>query len=83
MEPDIWMRDMDTHYEYIAVYVDDLLIVSKEPKLITDTLVNKYNFKLKGTGPIKYHLGYDFTRDKEGILCFSLKKYIEKMIYSY
>ena len=83
MEPDIWMRDMDTYYEYIAVYVDDLLIVSKDPKLITDILVNKYNFKLKGTGPIKYHLGCDFTRDKEGVLCFAPKKYIEKMIDSY
>ena len=31
-EADIWMRDMGDHYEYIAVYVDDLLIVSKTPK---------------------------------------------------
>ena len=80
MEPDIWMRDMDTHYEYIAVHVDDLLIVSKNPKEITDILVNEYKFKLKGTGPIKHHLGCEFYRDEEGVLCFAPKRYIEKMI---
>ena len=25
-EPDIWMRDCGDHYEYIAVYCDDLTI---------------------------------------------------------
>ena len=63
--------------------MDDLAIVSKNPKEITDILSNKYEFKLKGTGPISYHLGCDFTRDSEGVLCFEPKKYIEKMIDSY
>jgi hypothetical protein len=56
-EPDIWMRRVDNLYEYIAVYVDDLCISSKDPKAITDTLTEQYGFKLKGTGPIDYHLG--------------------------
>ena len=30
-EPDIWMRDCGDHYEYIACYVDDLLIASRKP----------------------------------------------------
>jgi hypothetical protein len=62
-EPDIWMRPVDDHYEYIATYVDDLAISSKDPKAITDTLMNKYNFKLKGTGEIEYHLGMSFHRN--------------------
>jgi hypothetical protein len=44
------MRHVDDHYEYIATYVDDLAISSKDPKAITDTLMNKYNFKLKVLG---------------------------------
>ena len=28
-DPDLWMRDADTHYEYIAVYSDDLLVFSQ------------------------------------------------------
>ena len=56
-EPDIWMRDKGDHYEHIAVYVDDLLIASRNAQSIIDSLTNEYKFKLKGTGPISFHLG--------------------------
>jgi hypothetical protein len=74
-EPDIWMRRVDDHYEYIATYVDNLAISSKDPKAITDTLMNKYNFKLKGTGEIEYHLGMSFRRNPQW--------YIKKMVDNY
>ena len=35
------------HYEYIAVYVDDLAICMKDPKSFCHTL-EEYNLKLKG-----------------------------------
>ena len=79
MEPDIWLRECSDHYEYIAVYVDDLLIASKDPNNIISILTTKYKFKLKGTGPISYHLGCNFDRDENGTLCFAPRKYIEKM----
>ena len=82
-EPDIWMRKVGNIYEYIAVYVDDLAIAAKDPKQITDVLTKEYKFKLKGTGPISYHLGCDFFRDGSGTLCFSPKKFIDKMIDGY
>jgi hypothetical protein len=62
-KPNIWMRRVEDHYEYITTYVDDLAVSSKDPKAITDTLMNKYNFKLKGTGEIEYHLGMSFHRN--------------------
>ena len=37
-DEDIWMKDCGDHYEYIAVYVDDLLIASKNPQWIIDYL---------------------------------------------
>ena len=77
------MREQDDHYEYIVVYVDDLAIASKNPKAIVDELESKYSFKLKGTGPIKFHLGCDYFRDKHGVLCFAPRKYIDKMIDTY
>jgi hypothetical protein len=46
-------------------------------------LENKHNFKLKGTGPIAFLLGMDFTRDEYGMLCISPTKYIEKLIKNY
>jgi hypothetical protein len=82
-DPCIWMRRVDDHYEYIAVYVDDLAIASKDPAGIIRMLTDKYKFKLKGTGPIEFHLGCDFFRDAEGVLCFAPRKYIEKLVDSY
>ena len=81
-ERDIWMRNKGDHYEYIAVYVDDLLIASNDPKAITDTLMNAEKFKLKGTGPVTFHLGCDFFRE-DGVLCYAPKKYIEKLLNNY
>ena len=30
-EPDIWMKDMGDHYEYIGVYVGDLIVAGLRP----------------------------------------------------
>ena len=59
-EPDIWMRDRGDHYEYIGVYVNDLLIVRREADKIIKSLEQDYNFKLKGSGSVTFHLGCDF-----------------------
>jgi hypothetical protein len=82
-DPCIWMRRVDNHYEYVAVYVDDLAIASKHPADIIRALTEEHKFKLKGTGPIEYHLGCDFFRDEDGVLCFAPRKYIDKLVNTY
>ena len=83
-EDDIWMRDRGDHYEYVAVCVDDILIASKNPQAIADTLTSPpINFKLKGTGPVTFHLGCDFTRDEDGTPCVGPRRYIDRMTESY
>jgi len=79
-EKDGWMRDKGDHHEHIAVCVDDLLIASKDPELIVKMLMEKHQFKLKGAGPTKFHLGFDFFRDEEGVPCCAPKKHIEKFL---
>ena len=79
-DPDIWMRPCKDHYEYIACYVDDLLLASKNPQGIIDALMAvPNNYKLKGTGPVNYHLGSDFFHDKDNTMCFGPKAYIERI----
>ncbi len=82
-ESDIWMQQVDDTYEYVATYVDDLAICSKNPKDIVDALSKKYGYKLKGTGPISFHLGCDYFRDEDGVLCFAPRHYIDKMMEAY
>ena len=38
-------------------------------------MTEKCKFKLKGTGPIEFHLGCDFFCDEEGALCFAPRKH--------
>ena len=82
-EPDTWMRKNGNIWEYIGVYVDDLTFAMKNPQGFVDVLEKKYGFKLKGTGPISFHLGCDFFRDSDGVLCMAPMKYIEKVIANY
>ena len=78
------MQDMGDHYEYIASYVDDLAIASRNPQAIIDALEGApNNFKLKGTGPMQFHLGCDFFRDEAGTLCVGPRKYIDRMVQQY
>uniref|UniRef100_A0A7S2YRE1 Reverse transcriptase Ty1/copia-type domain-containing protein n=1 Tax=Entomoneis paludosa TaxID=265537 RepID=A0A7S2YRE1_9STRA len=84
-DTDVWMRKSKDKksYEYIAVYVDDLMIAMKDPTDFCKMLKDKYNFKLKGDGPISYHIGLNYSRDKDGTLVQQPEKYIEKMVDSY
>jgi hypothetical protein len=47
-ESDIWMRENNALYGYMAVYVDDLFIAARDPGEITWTLEQSHEFKLKG-----------------------------------
>ena len=69
------MRKNKHGYEYVAVSVD--------PESFVKELKEKYGYKLKGVGPLSYHLGCDFLRSKDGTLMYGPKKYIEKALMAY
>ncbi len=81
----VWMRKASCglKYEYIAIYVDDLLIASDKPSKILELLKSSYKFKIKGEGPLTYHLGCDYHLDPDGTLVALPKKYINKILDSY
>ena len=84
-DPDVWMRPEPggTCYEYIAVYVDDLAIAAKDPQAFCNELKKKYNLKLKGVGPLEYHLGCTYKKDPDGTLAADPKTYVNKILESY
>ena len=72
-----------THYEYIAVYVDDLAICMQDSQALCDTLKDKCKLKQKGVGPLSYNLGCRYTRDEDGPLVADPRKYVDKILESY
>ena len=89
-DPEVWMRKHEKMqiWEYVCVYVDDLAIAMVDGKDFLDKLKKDpkdggHGYHLKGDGPLSYHLGSDYTRDKDNTLVIQPKKYIAKMLESY
>ena len=84
-DPDVWRRPEPggTCYEYIAVYVDDLAIAAKDPQAFCHELKKKYNLKLKGVGPLEYHLGCTYKKDPDGTLAADPRTYVNMIFESY
>ena len=84
-DPCVWLRKAkcSTKYEYVAIYVDDILIECTCASEFTHTLKRKHNLKIKGDGPLKYHLGCDYHLDPDGTLVALHRKYISKILDSF
>ena len=80
-DPSIWLRKNSTLdlYEYIAVYVDASCIAAENPKELISILKSKYHLRVKGDGPLTYHLGADYFHDPDGTRVCQPTKYIAKL----
>jgi hypothetical protein len=73
-DPDVWLRPAvkgngDKYYEYVLIYVDDILAVSEKPDRIMETLSGLYKFKedpktRKKYGPPDRYLGANVGKYK-------------------
>jgi hypothetical protein len=83
-DPDLWMVDKSSHYEYYATYVDDILIWSKNPMAVIKSLEKTY--MLKSVGIPEYYLcrSIEFLGKawkNQGLrLALSAKTYIQNVI---
>ena len=44
-DPDVWIRNSGTHYDMVLVYVDDILVFAKGPKVTMNELGKLYELK--------------------------------------
>ena len=85
-DPCVYMKGSDSsHMVYLLIYVDDMLIASKdskEIKRIKDSL--KREFEMKDLGAASRILGMDIIRDrKKGTLKLSQGKYLQKVLETF
>ena len=55
----------------------------EEPQKIIQDLKTKFKLKIKGDGPLEYHLSCDSKLDKDGTLVVQPIRYINKILESY
>jgi hypothetical protein len=90
-DADVWMwpaiKDSgQTYYEYVFVYVDDILVLSVNPQAIMNTLSILYRLKEGSVGPPTQYLGAQINphhfKDMPGkcYWCLSAHHYIKKAI---
>ena len=82
-DSDVWMKDCGKNYEYVLVYVNELMFIGKKLQEFFDSLTNEHGFKLKGVGKPSYHLGGDFLCDPDATLAWGAQSYVEKMLINY
>jgi hypothetical protein len=54
--------DGTKYWEYVLCYVDDILVVSHDPKKVMDYLEKSYTLKAGSVGPPKDYLGAQVTK---------------------
>src|SRR5687767_1105052 len=83
-EYDLWMKQIGDHYEYIACYVDDVIVFLQDPLLVIQDL--KKIYVMNDIGKPRFYLGGDVVElgpewEKEGISeCFSAETYIQNAL---
>ncbi|SGY70301.1 BQ5605_C004g03135 [Microbotryum silenes-dioicae] len=73
----IYRRDHDGHSHYIALYVDDLLLVGPsvaEINRVLDAL--ELIYRIKRLGPAEYILGIQVKRGQDGSITLSQERYL-------
>jgi hypothetical protein len=70
---------MGDHYEYLGTWVDDFIYASKNPSKLIEEMKTNHKLSLREAGPLKFHLGCDYYRDKEGVLIQQPKSYISRL----
>ena len=61
-DPDVWIKVMNDHYEMVLVYVDDILIFNRDPKLVMDELGNQYELKPESVKQLDIYLGANLDK---------------------
>jgi hypothetical protein len=88
-DPDVWLRtatrqDGEAYYEYLLVYVDDLLALSEQPKVILDDINSYFHLKPESVGTPDLYLGAKLSKTTmpNGVVawCNSSHRYVQEAI---
>jgi len=88
-DPDVWYRaackeDGFEYYEYLLVYVDDILAISHKPGIIMKTIQKQYRLKDEPMAP-KQYLGavikqWSIPNELRPVWCMSATNYIKEAL---
>ena len=83
-DPDLWIKENDSgdKYEYIATYVDDIIIVAEDPMKYLESIKSKFPIRDIEEIP-EYYLGNILEIRSNNTIKVSSSKYITEVISKY
>jgi hypothetical protein len=73
-DPNVYIKKVGSHLIIFFLYVDDLILTSSDPKLLTHVKSNlKKKFEMTSLCYLHYFLGLQVLKSKEGIFLFQSK----------
>jgi Reverse transcriptase (RNA-dependent DNA polymerase) len=83
-DPDVWIRSAESHYEMILVYVDDILIFSKDPRTLMNQLSELYELKPESVKEPDLYLGANIekiqVKDGRTVYGMSSRTYVKNSV---
>ena len=83
-DPDVWIRSAESHYEMILVYVDDILIFSKDPRTLMNQLSEFYELKPESVKEPDLYLGANIekiqVKDGRTVYGMSSRTYVKNSV---
>jgi hypothetical protein len=88
-DPDVWIRPQTRpngtkYYEMVLVYVDDILHLSHQPKVVMEAIGKVYRIKEGSLGPPTRYLGADISKYQmqDGYECWSMsaRSYVKNAV---
>jgi hypothetical protein len=73
-------EDGQSFWAYVVCAFDNLLIATRDPYSMVQSLQEKHKFKLEGVVSLTYHLGCDYFHNMDGTLCYWPRKYIDNIM---
>lgn len=83
-DPCLYSKMEGEEWIYILLYVDDLLIASRDDKAVDATIEDlQGKFNISNLGEIKMYLGVQVEKDQNGVFYIHQKNYINKILGEY
>ena len=76
-EPDVWLRRRGNLWDRVALYVDDVVVMSTHPEEVVTLMSSLFCFKFSGAA--ERYLG----NDVEGVTTFSPESYIQEQLKTF
>ena len=81
-DPDLWVKESEQGYDYIATHVDDLIVVAKQPQEYIALIEQEFALRNIESEPA-YYLGTSLKRIEDGRIVMNSENYIKESIRKY